>query len=260
MARKRIGELLVERGVISRPQLDAGLAAQKQTRQRLGLTLIQQGLISESQLAQVLADSLGLPTVDLSKVQVDWSAVHMLRARFCEQYELFPFGVEGKGTPQKRLVVALSDPMNEVAMQEIEFTTGLKVAGCVATHSQIRDAILRYYHKVAGAPEGPAFPGKAAGGTVRLEAPPDEPMGQVIMGEEIISASNPVPGAAEKLKATESGSRRALSKDLEFLFGGATDEDDLEKMEKKFWALMRVLARKGLVSRDEFMKELGQED
>lgn len=253
MARKRIGELLVERGAISQAQLQAGLSAQLATRQRLGITLIEQGLISESQLAQVLADSLGLPTVDLSKVQVDWSAVHMLRARFCEQYELFPFGVEGKGTPTKRLVVALSDPLNEVALQEIEFTTGLKVAACVATHSQIREAVLRYYHKVAPGTAGPARTGQ--GGSVRLEPPPpeEEPLG-VVMGQEIISATNPLPPAEPK------AARTAISKDLEFLFGGTTEADDLEKLEKKFWALMRVLARKGLVSREEFMKELGQED
>lgn len=254
MARKRLGELLVERGAITREQLEAGLVAQKQTRQRLGITLVQQGLLSESQLAQGLAESLGLPTVDLARAQVDWSAVHMLRARFCEQHELFPFAIEGKGTQKKRLVVALSDPLNDAALQEIEFTTGLKVAACVATHSQIREAVLRYYHKVAPGPTSAPSPGQ--GGTVRLKpAPPAEPFEPVIMGEEIVSRPNPLPGPS-----APSGRRSAMSKDLEFLFGSTAEDDQLEKFEKKFWALMRVLARKGLVSREEFLKELGSEE
>ncbi len=148
MVKKRIGELLVERGAITQPQLEAALAAQKRTRQKLGACLIQQGVISEAQLASVMAESMGVEFVDLSKITVDWSAIHMLRARFCENHELFPFGVEGKGTPQKKLVVAFSDPLNQAALDEIGFTTGLPVSIKVATHSQIRDAILRYYHKV----------------------------------------------------------------------------------------------------------------
>ena len=100
-------------------------------------------MITEVQLAQVLANSLSLATVDLTQVQVDWSAVHMLRARFCEQHELFPFAIDGKGTANKKLLVAMSDPLNRAATEEIEFTTGLPVASYVSTHGQVRSAILR---------------------------------------------------------------------------------------------------------------------
>src|SRR6478609_6806448 len=121
MSRKRIGDILLERKAITPEQLEAGLAAQKRTRQRLGVTLVQQGLISEVQLAQAIAASLNLGTVDLAQAQADWSAVHMLRARFCEAHELFPFAIDKQG-PVKRLLVALSDPLNQPAIEEIEFT------------------------------------------------------------------------------------------------------------------------------------------
>lgn len=267
MTRKRIGELLVERRAITQAQLEAGLAAQKRTRQRLGITLIQQGVITEVMLAQVLAQSLGLATVDLTQVSVDWSAVHMLRARFCEQHELFPFAIEGKGTPNKRLMVALSDPLNQNAMEEIEFTTGLKVAAYVSTHSQIRAAILRYYHKVSDAEAQARAPVGVASGSVRLEPAEDEP--PMVMGEEIVSASNPVPPgtpdpALEQLISERQSQAQAkkkggagLSKDLDYLFGSAADdEDEVAKLERKFWALMRIMARKGLISREEFLKEV----
>lgn len=267
MTRKRIGELLVERRAITQAQLDAGLAAQKRTRTRLGITLIQQGVITEVMLAQVLGQSLGLATVDLSQVQVDWSAVHMLRSRFCEQHELFPFAIEGKGTANKRLMVALTDPLNQNAMEEIEFTTGLKVAPYVSTHSQIRGAILRYYHKVSDAEAQARAPVSVATGSVRLEPPEDEP--PMVLGEEIVSASNPLPPgtpdpALEKLiseRQSQAQSKKkggvGMSKDLDFLFGGgAEDDDEVAKLERKFWALMRIMARKGLITREEFLKEV----
>ena len=251
MARKRIGELLLERGAITKDQLEAGLAAQKRTRQRLGVTLIQQGVLSEIQLAQSLAQSLELATVDLNQVQVDWSAVHMLRTRFCETHELFPFAIDGKGTASKRLLVAMSDPLNQPATEEIEFTTGLMVTPYVSTHSQVRAAILRYYHKVP--------PAEAA---ARVKPPPavveeEEPM---IMGEEIISQLNPLPEAPTPVPVPVKKKGDSVTKDLDFLFGERPDdESDTEKLERRFWALLRILQRKGLMTRDEFLAELDRE-
>jgi hypothetical protein len=240
MSPKRIGELLLERGAISQEQLEAGLAAQKRTRQRLGVTLIQQGVLTEVQLAQVLAQSLSLATVDLAQVQVDWSAVHMLRSRFCEAHELFPFAIDGKGTASKRLLVALSDPLNHAAIEEIEFTTGLSVGSYVTSHSQVRQAILTYYHKKPGTPVSRGD-----------EAP-------MIVGEEIISVLTPMPApAAAPAAAAAKKKADPVARDLDFLFGQRPDEEsDTEKVERKFWALLRIMQRKGLITRDEFLAEL----
>lgn len=250
MARKRIGELLLERGAITQEQLEAGLAAQKRTRQRLGVTLIQQGVLSEVQLAQVLAQSLSLGTVDLNQVAVDWSAVHMLRDRFCETHELFPFAIDGKGTANKRLLVAMSDPLNQAATEEIEFTTGLPVTAYVSTHSQVRTAILRYYHKTTAAEAA----SRVKPPPVAPPPPPADDDPPMVMGEEIISVANPIPSGSQ------AGVKSAVAKDLDFLFGARADEEtDIEKLERKFWALLRVLQRKGLLTRDEFIAELDRE-
>lgn len=248
MQRKRIGELLVERGAISPRQLEAGLAAQKRTRQRLGVTLVQQGLISEVLLAQVLGQSQGLGTVDLGQVPVDWSAVHMLRARVCEKHEVFPFALDGKGTPTRRLLLAMTDPLNDAAVEEIEFTTGLPVVRYVSTHTQVRAAILRTYHK-APAAEAEA---RARQLTTAAPEPEEEPL---VMGEEIISVHNPVPAPAAPRRGAE-----GVARDLDFLFGARHDDDgDVEKLERRFWALLRVLQRKGVLTRDEFLAELERE-
>ncbi len=255
MSRKRIGELLRERNVISQEQLEAGLSAQKRTRQRLGVTLIEQGVLTEAQLADALAASLGLPAVDLSKVQVDWSAVHMLRARFCETHEVFPFGIDGKGTTMKRLVVAMSDPLNQPALDEVEFTTGLKPSPCVATHSQVREAILRFYHKVTASASSPA-PG---GATMGLMPSPGEDAELVVVGEEIISTRTQIPADVElPAKAVPKKPNAGMSKDLEFLFG-LKSNDDVETMERRFWVLLRLLQKKGLITREEFLSELGED-
>lgn len=293
MARKRLGELLLERKVITPAQLEQGLSAQQRTRQRLGITLVQQGVLSETQLASALAASLGLPAVDLARVPVDWSAVHMLRTRFCETHEVFPFGIDGKGTATKRLMVAMSDPLNQAALDEVEFTTGLSVAAFVATHSQVREAILRYYHKVLASSPTPSPGGVPGGATVRLIPSPVEDEQPVVMGEEIISVVNAVPddeplasrpvapitssGSGARPASSDSGVKKlttdpgsrgppvlqkvkpsGIAKDLDFLFGGKP-EDDVETMERRFWALLRLLQKKGLITREEFMDEFGEE-
>lgn len=243
MSRKRIGDILLERKAITPAQLEAGLAAQKRTRQRLGVTLVQQGLISEVQLAQAIAASLNLGTVDLAQAQPDWSAVHMLRARFCEAHELFPFAIDKQG-PVKRLLVALSDPLNQPAIEEIEFTTGLKVLPYVSTHSQVRTAILRYYHKHSQA-DAEARAKTVAATLPQAAAQVEEDDAPMVMGEEIISMQNVIP----------SKKKGGVAKDLDFLFGGTEDSEN-DDLERKFWALLRAMQKKGLLSREEFLSEL----
>ncbi|MBU8898038.1 general secretion pathway protein GspE [Corallococcus sp. M34] len=284
MARKRIGELLVERGAISPAQLEAGLAAQRQTRQRLGVTLIAQGAITEATLAQALSEALGIPQVDLAAISPDWAAVHMLRARFCEQHDLFPFALESVGG-RRQLVVALSDPLNVTAVEEMEFTTGLKVSARVAALSAVRSAILRYYHRVPvtsaprpGAPERtavaarPAVARPAARPVTVLEEEDDE---EVIVGEELPAGEKTQRTSLadlirereaqrkqrrEQAPAARPRSSGGVLDDLDYLFGQAREEPErLEELERRFWALMRIMARKGLLSKEEFTRELDDE-
>jgi len=248
----RIGELLLERGAISRDQLEQALVAQQQSRQRLGTTLVEMGAISEVLLAQVLAQSLGLPTVDLNQLPVDWSAVHLLRTSFCERHDLFPFAIDGKGTAHKQVLVAMSDPFNQGALEEIEFTTGLKVAPFVSTLSHIRAAIRRYYHKVPD-PRVEVSPDRP--GSVRL-APEEEP--PMVLGTELSSRPTPLPSEPTEPRRAKRP-KGTVADDLDFLFGRG-DETSEEKLEHKFWALMRVLSKKGLLTREEFLKELEDDD
>jgi hypothetical protein len=289
MARKRIGEILMERGAITPEQLEAGLKAQRQTQQRLGATLVSQGFITEPMLVQALSEALGIPVVDLRAVNPDWAAVHLVRARFCEQHELFPYALESVGG-RRRLVVAMTDPLNKSAVEEVEFTTGLKVSPRVAALSGVRAAILRYYHKVAPSPAPGASPptppplaGAARAATQRPAAPatpsrasPPADDEEVIIGEEVppgektdrTKLADLIREREErqrKKQKSESKSRSTGSlgvlDDLEYLIGGNLREepDRVEELERKFWALMRIMARKGLLTKEEFTSELDDE-
>jgi hypothetical protein len=301
MARKRIGELLLERKAITPEQLEAGLTHQKKTRQRLGVALIQLGFLTEDGLAQVLSAALNIPGVDLNSIQPEWAAIHMLRSRFCESHDLFPYALE-QVKNRKLLLVAMSDPMDVPALEEIEFTTGLKVSPRVATLSAVRRAIMHYYLKInpdtaeldsktmtvfhkgnisltvhetdpaieLGTPGPP--PALDAGPGVGLDEEVIEgtPLGT---GEREITARTAL---ADLIKKREQQSRErrsrpslpargrteaadSLSKDLDFLFGVRDETNPVEALERKFWALMRLMAKKGLITKEEFSSELDEE-
>jgi len=138
----------------------------------------------------------------------------------------------------------MADPLNTPAIQQIEFTTGLTVGVRLAALSAIRAAIVRYYHKGQGEPGRPAAAPRP--GVVRgvAPAPVVEEEHDIIVGEEL-------PAPERKV---------GLKHDLAFLFGTPVEEEAVEKLEKKFWALMRVLARKGVVSKEDFARELDESD
>jgi hypothetical protein len=265
MARKRIGELLLERGAISSAQLDAALQAQQRTRQRLGATLVAQGAITEKTLAHALSEALGVPVMDLAHRPPDWSAIHLVRARFCEQHDLFPVALENSGG-RKLLVVAMADPLDTAALQELEFTTGLKVTPRVAPLSTVRTALQRYYHRPAPTP-APAAPSPS------LPEASEEDVEEIIVGEELPAGEMTRRVSLEQLiqeREKKQRSRRGqgrptsadVTADLDSLFGEAqapTPAEPLEELERKFWALMRIMARKGLLTNEEFTRELDDE-
>lgn len=275
MARKRLGELLVERRVITVSQLEEGLAHQRQHRMRLGAALVAKGLLSEGELVKALSLALEIPLVELRRVEPEWSAVHLLRARFCETHDLFPFALE-QGRTRKLLAVAMSDPLNFPAIEEIEFTTGLKVSPHLAPLSEVRESILRWYHKIepdsgTGMKVIPAG-GEQGAGTARSRVVPeiDFDEEEVIVGEEIESTERTTLEALIARREQQRRQRRAakgeqkpadgLAGDLDYLFGMREDTDEVAELERKFWALMRIMARKGLITREEFQSEVDSDE
>ncbi|OJT17054.1 general secretion pathway protein GspE [Archangium sp. Cb G35] len=272
MARKRIGELLLERGAITAAQLEAALQAQQRTRQRLGAALVSLGAITEKTLAHALSEALGVPVIDLGTRPPDWSAIHLLRSRFCEQHDLFPVALENVGG-RRLLVVAMADPLDTAGLQEMEFTTGLKVSPRVASLSAVRTAIQRYYHR----PPPATTPAPIQAPEPLPDAQEDD-VEEIIVGEELPPGETTRRVSLEQLIQEREQQRRLkrgqgkssarpstgdVSAELDSLFGesaSAEPVDRVEELERKFWALMRIMARKGLLTNEEFTRELDDEE
>ncbi len=142
--RRRIGEVLVEQGVLTAEQLSAALSSQQdvepgQPRQRLGQVVISSGFATERQIAEALAEALGLPLVDLGGTLVVPDAVRLLPRPVAERSGVLVLSRDGQ-----RLTVATADPTNVMALDDVKLYTGvadLKVV--VATDSQVRDHLSR---------------------------------------------------------------------------------------------------------------------
>jgi type IV pilus assembly protein PilB len=119
--RKRLGDILLEAGKISLAQLNRALETQRKTKRRLGEVLIDQGLLTEDEIADVLAQQLSLERIDLEKTFVEQDMARSIPKEVALKYTAIPiFMRDGK------LVVAMSDPLNMFAIDDICFITQKK--------------------------------------------------------------------------------------------------------------------------------------
>jgi len=138
MDAKRLGDILLEAGLISGEQLRAALALQDGSGKHLGEVLLDQGCVSEELVVRVLEFQLGTPRASWSRV--DPAAVSLVSRAAAEKHLVFPLLLKGD-----RLLVAMADPLDYLALQEIQGLTGLRTEVCLATRSEIAGAIARWY-------------------------------------------------------------------------------------------------------------------
>jgi type IV pilus assembly protein PilB len=132
--------LLIEEGLLTDAQLDAAVAEQARTGKPLGRLLIEQGTISEAELVRTLAHQVGLEFVDLSDRTIDGSVAALVNEALARRYQVIPIGWE-----EGKLVVAMADPSNVFAVDDIRALAGAEVRTVVATASQIMETIERCY-------------------------------------------------------------------------------------------------------------------
>jgi type IV pilus assembly protein PilB len=152
--RVRLGELLVSANIITRVQLDAVLALQKDDGRRLGKLLVERGLVSENQLTQILSQQLSVPWVSLYHIDFSRQLLDLVPEELAEQHCLVPIFVRRVRGQGETLYVAMDDPTNEVAVKAVSEFSGLPVRTMIAPPSDIRSAIRAYY---AGDEEGEAL-------------------------------------------------------------------------------------------------------
>ncbi|HSR11861.1 MAG TPA: ATPase, T2SS/T4P/T4SS family, partial [Thermodesulfobacteriota bacterium] len=136
----RLGELLVGSGLITPKQLEEALQDQKITGSKLGSSLVKLGYISEKSLVSFLSRHYGVPAIDLNEIQIDADAIKMISPDVTFKYQAIPIKRIGS-----TLRVAMSDPSNILAIDDIKFLAGCHVEVFVSTESAIRAAIDRFY-------------------------------------------------------------------------------------------------------------------
>ncbi len=139
--RKRLGEILIAGGLISPTQLEEALALQKSLGLRLGEVLIKQGVVSEEDILRTMQSQLlGLPSIDLSRVVVPEQILKLLPENVVRKYSVLPVEMSNA-----QLLVAMSDPTDYFAIDDLRLAAGMMVKPCLAKKGDILKAIDRYY-------------------------------------------------------------------------------------------------------------------
>jgi type IV pilus assembly protein PilB len=136
---KDLGEILVEEGLISAEQLEKANEEKDRLNRSLGRVLIEMEMLEEPDLVAALARQVGLEYIDLAEHQIDPQAVALLPEPVARRYRALPIGFENS-----HVVVAMSDPANVFAMDDIRTITGMEVKPVVATVADVDAAIRRY--------------------------------------------------------------------------------------------------------------------
>ena len=136
----RIGELLLREKLITTDQLKKAIDEQKKSGGRLGYNLTKLGYIAEKDLTGFLSRQYGIPTIDLSTHEVDHEIVKLIPEDVAQKYQVIPVSRTGS-----TLVVAMADPSNIFAIDDIKFLTGYNVEPLVASDASIKTAIEKYY-------------------------------------------------------------------------------------------------------------------
>ncbi len=136
----KLGELLVKENLISAPQLQEALTYQKQHGGKLGFNLVKLGFIKDEEITQLLSRQYGVPSINLARFEIDPSVIKLVPAETSQKYQIIPLSRAGAN-----LTIAMVDPTNVFAMDDIKFMTGYNVEPVVASETAIMDAIEKYY-------------------------------------------------------------------------------------------------------------------
>ncbi len=154
----RIGELLLKEKRITPEQLQEALNYQRQHGGKLGLNLITLGHVRDDEITALLSKQYGVPSIALAQFEIDASVIKLIPAETAQKYQIIPLSRSGA-----TLTIAMTDPTNVFAMDDIKFMTGYNVEPVVASEIAVIEAIQKYYGKAASAATGgPGAPAPSA--------------------------------------------------------------------------------------------------
>jgi type IV pilus assembly protein PilB len=165
----RIGELLLKEKLITPEQLQQALTQQKSNGGKLGYNLVKMGFVKDEQITALLSKQYGVPSINLAQFKIDPTIVKLVPTETARKYQIIPLSRSGS-----TLTIAMTDPTNVFAMDDIKFMTGYTVEPVVASEIAITDAVEKYYPgakggSAAGAKGGkPGAAGPATGSTLEM--------------------------------------------------------------------------------------------
>ena len=139
----RLGDVLINSNVITQEQLEDGLASQKGTGKKLGEILVEKGYVNEDDIAKALSGQLGLQTIDLLNIQIENEVLNLVPLNVLKKNKVFPF--EYAENNMNVLRVAMVDPMDMYAQDDISIITNCMIEPFVTTNRDIMMAIDKYY-------------------------------------------------------------------------------------------------------------------
>src|ERR671938_885975 len=140
----RIGELLLKEKRITPEQLQEALNYQRQHGGKLGLNLIRLGYVRDEEITALLSKQYGVPSIALAQFDIDPGILKLVPAETAQKYQVVPLSRSGA-----TLTIAMTDPTNVFAMDDVKFMTGYNVEPVVASELAVTDAIAKYYGSAA---------------------------------------------------------------------------------------------------------------
>src|SRR5271167_534498 len=165
----RLGEILIKENLITSDQLRQALEHQKAGGGRLGTCLMKLGFISDDEITGVLSRQYGIPSINLKYYEVDASVIKLIPQDTAVRYQIVPLSRVGS-----TLTIAMTDPTNVFAMDDIKFMTGFNVEPVVASETAISEAIHKFYGEVESVEELDKVMKDLAGDDASLELSSEE--------------------------------------------------------------------------------------
>jgi len=139
--KKRIGEFLVETGLLTEADLTRALSEQRAKRGKLGEMIVALGLATEAEISQALSLQLGIPLIDLKNTPVEPQAIELIQEKVARKHVIVPVAID-----QKELHLAMADPLSFEAFEDVRFASGYTIKPFLATRSDVLWAIDQHYH------------------------------------------------------------------------------------------------------------------
>lgn len=146
--KEKLGKIILDKGLISETQLREAEELQKKTGEKLSKILVKQGIIEEKKLIGALGEHLGIPPIDLTKLKIDGEVIELVPQNVCEFYSIIPVAKIGNA-----LSVAMSDPLNVFAIDDIKLMTGMEIVPTIASEGDILEVLKHYYASKSGMTE-----------------------------------------------------------------------------------------------------------